>query len=190
MTLDVWLVGRLALELDERLRGARVQSLRSEPLGLVLACHRRGTHTALIASLAPEGPLLAAVEGDAEEYESGPTGWTGAVAALLRNATVEAVHAVPHDRIINVDLTSRSAFGVPSRHRLVFELEPRKANALVLRPIDGGGFTVLAVARSVEGAEGARDVAAGKPYEPPPARTLAAGGFATRVPALGDERSE
>ncbi|HEY5094349.1 MAG TPA: NFACT family protein [Candidatus Eremiobacteraceae bacterium] len=188
MTLDVWLVGRLALELDERLRGARVQSLRSEPLGLAMACHRRGTQVALIASLAPEGPLLAAVEGDAEEYESGPAGWTGAVAALLRNATVEAVHAVPHDRIINVDLTSRSAFGVPSRHRLVFELEPRKANALVLRPIDGGGFTVLAVAKTIEGAEGARDVAAGKPYEPPPARNTSADS-AARIPALDAERA-
>lgn len=190
MTLDVWLVGRLAIELDERLRGARVQSLRSEPLMLVAACHRRGTPVALVASLAPEGPLVAAIEGDAEEYESGPTGWTGAVAALLRNATIEAVHAVPHDRIINVDLTSRSAFGVPSRHRLVFELEPRKANALVLRPIDGGGFTVLAVAKSIEGAEGSRDVAAGKPYEPPPVRAFSGGISPARIPALDEDRAE
>src|SRR4029077_11438943 len=31
MTLDVWLVARLALELDERLPGARAQSIRNEP---------------------------------------------------------------------------------------------------------------------------------------------------------------
>lgn len=186
MTLDVWLVARLALELDERLRGARVQSIRSEPLGLVMACHRRGGPVALIASLAPEGPLLAAVAGDPQEHESGSAGWTGAVAALLRNATIEAVHAVPDDRIINVDVSSRSAFGVPSQHRLVFELEPRKANALVLRP-SGEGYTVLALARTVVGAEGARDVAAGKPYEPPPQRARFVEGQVTAMPALDEE---
>jgi predicted ribosome quality control (RQC) complex YloA/Tae2 family protein len=188
MTLDVWLVGRLALELDERLRGARVQSMRSEPLGLVVACHRRGGPVALVASLAPESPMLAAIEGDAEEHESGPGGWAGAVAALLRNATIEAVHAVPDDRIINVDLSSRSAFGVPSRHRLVFELEPRKANALVLRPIDDdGGFSVLAVAKAIAGAEGARDIAVGKPYEPPPSRAPRDDMRFVPAPALDDE---
>ncbi len=187
MTLDVWLVGRLALELDERLRGARVQSMRSEPLGLVVACHRRGGPVALIASLAPESPLLAAVEGDAEEHESGPGGWAGAVAALLRNATIEAVHAVPDDRIINVDISSRSAFGVPSHHRLVFELEPRKANALVLRPIDGGGFSVIAVAKAIVGADGGRDVAVGKAYEPPPVRAPRNSAIFAPAPALDDE---
>jgi len=186
MTLDVWLVARLALELDERLRGARVQSIRSEPLGLVVACHRRGGPVALVASLAPEGPLLAAVAGEAQEHESGSGGWTGAVAALLRNATIEAVHAVPDDRIINVDVSSRSAFGVPSQHRLVFELEPRKANALVLRPADDG-YTVLALAKTIVGAEGSRDVAAGKPYEPPPQRARFAEGNANSIPALDDE---
>lgn len=188
MTLDVWLVGRLALELDERLRGARVQSIRSEQLGLVVACHRRGGPIALVASLSPEGPMLAAVGGDAEEHESGPGGWAGAVAALLRNATIEAVHAVPDDRIINVDLGSRSAFGVPSQHRLVFELEPRKANALVLRPIEGGDYTVLALAKTIAGADGTRDVAAGKPYEPPPTRPRIA--YETSIPALDDESKE
>jgi predicted ribosome quality control (RQC) complex YloA/Tae2 family protein len=187
MTLDVWLVGRLALELDERLRGARVQSMRSEPLGLVLACHRRGGPVALIASLAPESPMLAAVDAEPEEHESGPAGWTGAVAALLRNATIEAVHAVPDDRIINVDLSSRSAFGVPSRHRLVFELEPRKANALVVRPIDDdGGFSVLAVAKAIVGADGGRDIAVGKAYEPPPSRAPRSYAFEP-APALDDD---
>jgi predicted ribosome quality control (RQC) complex YloA/Tae2 family protein len=187
MTLDVWLVGRLALELDERLRGARVQSMRSEPLGLVVACHRRGGPVALVASLAPESPMLAAVDGDPEERESGPGGWAGAVAALLRNATIEAVHAVPDDRIINVDMSSRSAFGVPSRHRLVFELEPRKANALVVRPIDGGGSSVLAVAKAIVGADGRRDVAVGKPYEPPPSRTSRIDEAFTPAPAVDDK---
>jgi predicted ribosome quality control (RQC) complex YloA/Tae2 family protein len=188
MTLDVWLVGRLALELDERLRGARVQSMRSEPLGLVVGCHRRGGPVALVASLAPESPMLAAVEGDPEELESGPAGWAGAVAALLRNATIEAVHAVPDDRIINVDLSSRSAFGVPSRHRLVFELEPRKANALVVRPIDDSdGFTVLAVAKAIVGADGGRDIAVGKPYEPPPSRAPRGIASFEPAPALDDD---
>ena len=190
MTLDVWLVGRLALELDERLRGARVQSIRSEPLGLAMDCHRRGRSVTLVASLAPESPLLAAVAGDAEKNESGPGGWAGAVAALLRNATIEGVHAVPDDRIINVDVSSRSAFGVPSQHRLVFELEPRKSNALVLRPSEDGGFMVLAVAKTIAGAVGARDVAAGKPYEAPPKRARSLDELSGRARALDDRSPE
>ena len=174
MTLDVWLVARLALELDDRLRGARVQGLRAGPDGLALTLHRRAGSVSLVASLHAESPMLAAVERTPEEYESGVGGWAAGVAALLRNATIEAVRAVPHDRIINVELLSRSAFGVPARHRVVFELEPRKANALILRPVGEDQYTVLAAAKTVEGArEGARDVVVGRPYVPPPPRRRA-----------------
>jgi predicted ribosome quality control (RQC) complex YloA/Tae2 family protein len=174
MTLDVWLVARLALELDDRLRGARVQALRGAADGLALNLHRRGGAITLVASLHSDSPMLAVVERTLEEYESGVGGWAAGVAALLRNATIEAVRAVPHDRIINVELVSRSAFGVPAQHRMVFELEPRKANALILRPIGGDQYQILATAKTVEGArEGARDVIAGRPYTPPPPRRKA-----------------
>ena len=171
MTLDVWLVARLALELDVRLRGARIQALRAGPEGLSLALHRRGGPVTLVVSLHPENPLVAAVERRPEEYENGVGSWAAGVAALLRNAFIEAVSAVPHDRIINVDLVSRSAFGVPARHRIVLELEPRKANALILRPAAGEQHTIWAAAKTIEGArDGARDVMTGKTYVPPPPR--------------------
>ncbi len=188
MILDVWLVARLALELDVRLRGARVQGLRAGPDGFALALHRRGGAISLVASLHPDNPVLAAVERVPEEYESGVGGWAAGVAALLRNATIEAVRAVPHDRIINVELVSRSAFGVPAHHRIVVELEPRKANALILRPTSDDRHTILAAAKTVEGGrEGARDIVPGRVYEPPPPRRPADDLGSSQAPAIGPD---
>lgn len=163
------MVSRLAAEIDDRLAGGRVRSLSADKAHLRLACHRRGSDLVLEASLDPQAPAVAVVPSRDGRDENGPLDWAGGVAPLMRGSTIEAVRAVPNDRIIHVDLRSRSAFGVPSRHRLVLELEPLKVNALVLRP-DGDRHHILAAARSVEGREGARDVMVGRIYVPPPPR--------------------
>ena len=184
MTLDSWLVARLARELDGLVAGGRVSELQGSERRLTLTCYRRREQLLLQAVFNPEQPLVAATRDDDRANESGPLGWLGGVAPLLRGSVVDAVRAVPDDRILNVDLSSRSPFGVPARHRLVLELEPRRSNALVLRPV-GDEWSVLAAARQFEGAAGARDVAVGRRYEPPPARTakLDLPGFVTGVHA-------
>jgi predicted ribosome quality control (RQC) complex YloA/Tae2 family protein len=170
LTLDTWVTARLASELDDALSGARVESVSCSATRLALTCYRRSGPVALVASLDPQGPIVAAVSGDAIANENGPAGWAGGVAPLLRGSTIDSVRVVPNDRIIHVDLRSRSAFGVPARHRVVLELEPLKANALVLRPADDETWRILAAARQVIGRGDARDVTVGETYEPPPVR--------------------
>ena len=169
LTLDVWLVARLALEIREGLAGARIQSVAGDSAGLRVWCYRRGGTVSLHATFDSDGPLVALHETTpANENVAG--GWAGGVAPLLRGCTVESVQAVPDDRIIFCDLVSRSAFGVPARHRLAFELEPNKANILVLRPGDADLWRILAAAKEIEGQGDARDILVGEVYDLPPVR--------------------
>jgi predicted ribosome quality control (RQC) complex YloA/Tae2 family protein len=170
LTLDSWLVERLARELHTALAEARVQELRAGAQHLSLTCYRRRSILVLHASLDPSAPLVALLEREPGK-ENGAGGWAGGVAPLLRGSVITAVHAVPNDRILNVDTVSRSAFGVPAMHRVTIELEPRKANAFVLRPSDGAeSWSVLAAAKQFSGDDGGRSVLVGDPYEPPPPR--------------------
>lgn len=170
MTLDLWLVARLAVELREGLLRARVQSVSGDATGLRMSCYRRGGELTLRCTFDPDGPLLSIQAGSGSGNENVAGGWAGGVAPLLRGCTVESVQAVPDDRVIYLDVVSRSAFGVPARHRLAFELEPNKANILVLRPADDQRWHVLAAAKEVEGQGGARDVLVGGQYQAPPPR--------------------
>ena len=89
MTLDSWLVARLARELDVMLRGARIQSVQTLRHGVIFLCYRRGVHIALHARLDSSDPMVGAYECARPEKESGPAGWLGDVAALLRGASIE-----------------------------------------------------------------------------------------------------
>lgn len=170
MTLDFWLVARLAQDLNAYLNGVRIQSISVSGSDLIFYCYRRGTHVALHVSVDSNEPLVAAYECDEPQKESGTAGWVTSVSALLRGATIDAIHAVPNDRVLFVDVSSRSAFGVPSRSRIAIELQPRKANALVLREGDDGRWVIVAAAKQFEGASDARRVTTGATYEVPPVR--------------------
>ena len=170
MTLDFWLVARLAKDLDAYVSGARIQSLTASGSEVIFFCYRRGTHVALHVRVDSNAPLVAAYECTEPQKESGTGGWVSSVAALLRGATIDAIHAVPNDRVLFVDVSSRSAFGVPSRSRIVIELQPRKANALVLREGDDGQWVIVAAAKQFEGGDDTRYVRIGGSYELPPVR--------------------
>ncbi len=169
MNLDFWLVARLAKDIDALVAGARIQSLAATDAGIVFHCYRRGAHLALQVSVDSNAPLVGVYDQADAGKENGTEGWAGGVAALLRGATIDAVHAVPNDRVLYVDAASRSAFGVPSRSRIVIELQPRKANALVLRPKDAD-WIIVAAAKQFDGADDARSVRMGAPYVAPPLR--------------------
>ena len=170
MTLDVWLVARLCAELQETIVGARIQGVAVDAGGLRLTCYRRGGLATLRATSGGDGPLLAFHPETAPANESAAAGWAGGVAPLLRGSTVESVQAVADDRVVFLDVVSRSPFGVPARHRVAYELEPNKANVLVLRPGDAGHWQILAAAKEIRGGEGARSIVVGETYTPPPPR--------------------
>jgi predicted ribosome quality control (RQC) complex YloA/Tae2 family protein len=182
VTLDVWLVARLCAELREAVVGARITAVDAGAGGMRLGCYRRGASSALRATFDPDGPLLALHRETAPVNENVAGGWSGGVAPLLRGCTIESVQAVPNDRVVFLDLVSRSPFGVPARHRVAFELEPNKANILVLRPADGGAWQILAAAKQVRGTSRpwstasearrpvARTIVVGEAYELPPPR--------------------
>ncbi|MDQ6824984.1 MAG: NFACT RNA binding domain-containing protein [Candidatus Eremiobacteraeota bacterium] len=181
MILDSWMIARLARELEELLRGARVQNVLSSATSLILFCYRRGADFALHVVLDQNAPLVALEQPVAAEKEKGSSGWAASVAALLRGCTVDAIHAVPNDRVVFVDVSSRSAFGLPSLTRIVLELQPRKANALVLRSTDGGTWVTVAAAKQFDApplslnappaSDQARSVIISAPYLLPPAMT-------------------
>ncbi len=190
MTLDSWLVERLARELHAALAEARIQEMRAGAQHLSLTCYRRRSILVLHASLDPSAPLVALLEREPGK-ENGAGGWAGGVAPLLRGSVITAVHAVPNDRILNVDTLSRSAFGVPAMHRVTIELEPRKANAFVLRPFDGAeSWSVLAAAKQFSGDDGGRSVLVGDPYEPPPPRRARLDDAAFDAAVAAQERVE
>jgi predicted ribosome quality control (RQC) complex YloA/Tae2 family protein len=169
MTLDFWLVARLAKDIHTLMAGSRIQSLAATDSGIIFHCYRRGAHLALHISVDSSVPLAGAYALDDGAKENGTEGWMRGVAALLRGATIDAVHAVPNDRVLYIDVSSRSPFGVPSSSRIVAELQPRKANALVLRRKDGD-WVIVAAAKQFDGADDARSVKIGAPYVPPPQR--------------------
>ncbi len=174
--LDSWLVARLAGEAESLLRGARIEAVAATETGLTLHCYRRGGRQDVRVSLDQDSPLLAVLPGDARPKQEAAAGWIASAASLLRGSIIDGFEAVPNDRVMFVAVSSRSAFGVPALTRIVLELQPRKANAAVLRDSVAHEWVVVAAAKQFdapvrEGADSAaRSLRVGHAYELPPAR--------------------
>ena len=158
MLTDWLIIQRLAAELDERLRGARISAAGG------LSGNRFGLRTSAgLVVLDPFGPMPAAtLEADAPIAPL--PGFARAVEEALGGLRVDRVAARRGDRLIAFDCSARSRFGVASAYRLVAELVPRYGNLVLLK-----GDTVVSSAKSFRaGGATRRTVAAGRPYEPPP----------------------
>jgi predicted ribosome quality control (RQC) complex YloA/Tae2 family protein len=157
--LTDWLiVRRLAAELERSLRGTRIRAAGT------LGDGRFGLRTAAglvafdafgdlpLVLLVPDAPLAT------------EPGWPRTFADALVGLKVERVRARRGDRLIALDASSTSRFGVASGYRLVAELVPRYGNLVLLK-----GTMVVAAAKSFEaGGRTTRTVTAGEPYESPP----------------------
>jgi predicted ribosome quality control (RQC) complex YloA/Tae2 family protein len=158
MLTDWLIIERLAAELDERLRGARISSAGA------LSGNRFGLRTSAgLVVLDPFGPTPA-VTLEADSPTAPLPGFARAADEALGGLRIDRVAARRGDRLMAFDCSARSRFGVTSAYRLVAELVPRYGNLVLLK-----GDIVVSSAKSFRaGGATRRTVTAGRPYEPPP----------------------
>ena len=163
MQTDWVLIARLAHELDERLRGSRVDDaglLADGRLALIL--RRRAEHRLVAVDLFSSPPMLTLEEGELGAGVEPPFART--LARSLRGMSLAAVSARRGDRLLRFTFAARSRFGVGERLELFFELVPRFGNAILVKD-----ETVVAAYREFSPAENAsRSVQAGGAYALPP----------------------
>lgn len=172
MLTDWVLTGRLALELEERLRGARFRDaglLDDGRIGFLL--RSRGTETILAVDLFASPPSITLEPGELAVGRE--PGFVSALVRSLRGMTLERVWARRGDRLLRLTFAARSRFGVDDRFEVYVELVPRFGNLILVK-----GERVVAAVKEFSPAENPhRAVQPGHPYGLPPlpraTRTLA-----------------
>lgn len=167
MYTDWLLIARAAQELDERFRGAKVQDVGQLPDGrLALSLWRRGLTELLAIDIFAPTPLVT-VESHELAVQVEP-GFVRSAGAALRGTVLESVRSRRGDRLLRLDFSIRSRFGVKTGAVLICELVPRFGNLILLK--EG---TIVAAAKEFSPAQNAvRSVLIGDPYEPPPLSPL------------------
>lgn len=163
MRTDAFLIARLALELEERLRGARVTAAGVLADGRVAVALRSRGGQGVLAVDAFGSPPLLTFEPPDESLRVEP-GFSRALDATLRGTTLTGVRARDGDRLLTLEFGARSRFGVGDEVELSIELVPRFGNAILVKR-----GTVVAALKEFAPAENARrTVLAGMAYELPP----------------------
>jgi predicted ribosome quality control (RQC) complex YloA/Tae2 family protein len=157
--LTDWLiVRRIAAELDASLRGARIRDAGRLADGRFGVSVARGT-----IAIDAFGPTpIVALEATCELERT--AGWVRAAATTLVGLRIERVRARRGDRLIAIECSARSRFGVTSTYRFVAELVPRFGNVLLLKD-----DTIVSAAKEFSGDQNARrSIVVGDTYQPPP----------------------
>ncbi|HET7815650.1 MAG TPA: NFACT RNA binding domain-containing protein [Candidatus Baltobacteraceae bacterium] len=171
MYTDWLLIRRLAWELNGRFAGAKVRDVgQLEDGRCALALWTKGSTVLLCIDIFAATPVVTIEERDLPiAVESG---FIRAAGAALRGTTVLAVRSRTNDRLLRIDLGTRSRFGVEDGYSLVCELVPRFGNIILLKASRGGDGTVVSAAKEFSASENAvRAIEAGGLYEPPPLRS-------------------
>ncbi|MBV8148715.1 MAG: DUF814 domain-containing protein, partial [Candidatus Eremiobacteraeota bacterium] len=163
MVTDWVLIRRLAFELEERLRGWRLDDAGALSDGrLALVLRTRGRRNVLALDLFGTPPLVT-MDGAGQEVAH-DAGFARTLATALRGMTLARVSARREDRILRFEFQTRSRFGVGAALDLYVELVPRFGNAILVK-----GETIVAAAKEFSPAENpTRTVMAGLPYVLPP----------------------
>lgn len=162
---DWILVRRLAHELSQRFKGARVRDVGQLDDGrFALALWKRGAEFLVCADVFAPTPVLTVESGELPIAVE--PGFVRAAGAALRGTALTAVLSRRGDRLLRMEFGSRSRFGVEERLALIFELVPRFGNIVLLK-----GDTIVAAAKEFAHSENAvRSIQAGEEYQPPPLR--------------------
>ncbi|HKU68178.1 MAG TPA: NFACT RNA binding domain-containing protein [Candidatus Baltobacteraceae bacterium] len=165
MYTDWILIRRLAMELAERFKGARVRDVGQLGDGrFALALRQRGAEHLVCADVFAPTPVITVESGELPIAVE--PGFVRAAGAALRGTTLTAVLSRRGDRLLRMEFGARSRFGVEERLALVFELVPRFGNIVLLK-----GDTIVAAAKEFAPSQNAvRSVQTGDAYEPPPLR--------------------
>lgn len=162
MLTDWVLTARLAMELQERLRGARVRDaglLDDGRIGLLV--RSRGSESIVAIDLFGSPPLVTVEPG---ELAIGPEPGLAVALRSLRGMTLDRVWARRGDRLLRLTFAARSRFGVDDRFELYIELVPRFGNLVLVK----GDRIVAALKEFTPAANPRRAVQAGQAYELPP----------------------
>ncbi len=163
MLTDWVLIARLARELEERLRGDRVQDAGLLPDGrTALIFGRGGGRRVLAIDLFSSPPLLTLEEGELGILEE--PGFVRMLARSLKGMTLTSVSSRRLDRLLRLRFSARSRFGVGEQLDLYLELVPRFGNIVLVK-----GESVVAAHKEFTPAENSRRaVVAGSLYALPP----------------------
>ncbi len=177
MLTDWVLIHRLAHELEDRLRGARVGDAGLLADGrIAILFRRRGEGVLLAIDLFSSPPLVTLEEG---ELGIGvEPGFVRTLARSLQGTILRSMSARRNDRLLRLSFASRSAFGVGEELELYLELVPRFGNVVLVK--DG---SVIAALKEFGLSENPRRaVQSGAPYLLPPIPVRAAA-----FPPVNDE---
>ena len=163
MLTDWVLIARLARELDEALRGARVADAGVLRDGRIAVALRSRGESVTIAVDAFGSPPIVTLERGEPQVAAEP-GFPRALGAALRGTVLSAVQARRGDRLLRLTFASRSRFGVGDEVELYLELVPRFGNAVLVKR----DTTVAAVKEFSLAENGTRAVGAGLAYQLPP----------------------
>jgi predicted ribosome quality control (RQC) complex YloA/Tae2 family protein len=163
MLTDWVLIHRLAAELEERLRGARVEDvglLADERVGLAL---RRRTEREVLAIDLFSSPPTVTLEPQELAVAVEP-GFVRALARALNGMRLAGVSSRRNDRLVRLTFESRSRFGVGDRLELYVELVPRFGNLVFVK-----ADRIVAALKEFAPSENLRrSVQVGERYELPP----------------------
>jgi predicted ribosome quality control (RQC) complex YloA/Tae2 family protein len=166
MLTDWLLIRRAARELNERLRGSRVRDVGALPDGrLALALWNRGETQLLCVDTFGSPPSVTLENG--ELPIASEAGFVRALGAALRGTILATVSSRTGERLLQLDFSVRSRFGVEVASSLILELIPRFGNAVLLR----NGYVLAAIREFSPADNAARSVLVGHPYEFPPLAT-------------------
>ncbi len=163
MLTDWVLIGRLASEIEDRLRRARVDDAGLLPDGRTAILFRRRDGRSLLAiDLFASSPSVTLEEG--ELGVGSEPGFVRALARSLKGMTLTEVSARRNDRLLRLRFASRSRFGVGDEFEVYVELVPRFGNIVLVK--DG---TVIAARKEFGLSENPRrPVQVGAAYVLPP----------------------
>jgi predicted ribosome quality control (RQC) complex YloA/Tae2 family protein len=171
MLTDWVLIHRLAVEVEQRLRGARVEDAGLLPDGRVgLAFRRRGERAVLAVDLFSSPPTVTLQSEELAVVRE--FGFVRTLSRNLQGMRLARVSARRDDRLMRLTFESQSRFGVGDRLDLYAELVPRFGNLVLVK-----GERVVAAYKEFAPSENSRrSVQVGQRYDLPPlpqrARTL------------------